>query len=55
MTRSLLRDETAVTTLEYVVAAVALLLAAIAASRILTNILLHYLHQIYLVVSLPVP
>ncbi len=48
-------DETAVTTLEYVVAAVALALAAVAASRIIAGVLKNYLHRIYLVVTLPIP
>jgi Flp pilus assembly pilin Flp len=51
----LIRDETAVTTTEYVVAAVALALAAIAASRVLAGLLVDYLHRIYLVTTLPVP
>jgi len=51
----LLHDETGVTTLEYVVAAVALALAAVAASRVLARVLVGYLHRIYLVVTLPVP
>jgi len=54
MTR-LLNDETGVTTLEYVVAAVALALAAVAASRAIAAILKSYLHRIYLVVTLPIP
>jgi Flp pilus assembly pilin Flp len=48
-------DETGVTTLEYVVAAVALALAAVAASRVIAGVLVNYLHRIYLVVTLPVP
>lgn len=51
----LLRDETAVTTLEYVVAGVALALAAVAASRVVAGVLKNYLHRIYLVVTLPIP
>ena len=51
----LLRDETGVTTLEYVVAAVALALAAVAASRAIAGVLKGYLHRIYLVVTLPIP
>ena len=51
----LLRDETAATTTEYMIAGAALALAAIAASRVLTGILTPYLHRIYLVVTLPVP
>lgn len=51
----LLYDETAVTTLEYVVAAVALALAGVAASRVIASILKSYLHRIYLVVTLPIP
>jgi Flp pilus assembly pilin Flp len=51
----LVRDEAAVTTLEYVVAAVALALAAVAASRIIAGVLKNYLHRIYLVVTLPIP
>jgi len=50
----LLRDEAGVTTLEYVVAGVALALAALAASRVLAGILIPYLHRIYVVVTLPV-
>jgi len=51
----LFRDETGVTTLEYVVAGVALALAAVAASRAIASVLVHYLHRIYLVVTLPIP
>ncbi|MBM3330374.1 hypothetical protein FJY68_00825 [candidate division WOR-3 bacterium] len=51
----LLGDETGVTTLEYVVAGVALALAAVAASRVLASVLKSYLHRIYLVVHLPIP
>jgi hypothetical protein len=51
----LLYDETAVTTLEYVVAGVALALAAVAASRVIASVLKNYLHRIYLVVTLPIP
>jgi len=51
----LLDDETAVTTLEYVVAAVALALAGVAASRVIASVLIGYLHRIYLVVTLPIP
>jgi Flp pilus assembly pilin Flp len=51
----LLRDETAVTTLEYVVAVVAIALAAVAASRAIASVLIDYLHRIYLVVTLPIP
>ena len=51
----LLQDETGVTTTEYTIAAVAMVLAAIAASRVLTSIITPYLHRIYLVVTLPVP
>jgi Flp pilus assembly pilin Flp len=51
----LLRDESAVTTLEYVVAGVAIALGAVAASRVIASVLKSYLHRIYLVVTLPVP
>jgi Flp pilus assembly pilin Flp len=51
----LLHDETGATTLEYVVAAVALALAAVGASRLIARVLTSYLHHIYLVVTLPVP
>jgi len=51
----LLRDESAVTTLEYVVAGVAIALGAVAASRAIGSVLQSYLHRIYLVVTLPVP
>ena len=51
----LLRDETGVTTLEYVVAGIALALAAVAASRVIASVLVSYLHRIYLVVTLPIP
>jgi Flp pilus assembly pilin Flp len=53
--RGLLADETGATTLEYVVAAVALALAAVAASRLIARVLVGYLHHMYLVVTLPVP
>jgi Flp pilus assembly pilin Flp len=49
----LLRDETGVTTLEYVVAGVALALAAVAASRAFSGVLADYLHRVYLVTTLP--
>jgi hypothetical protein len=51
----LLHDETGATTLEYVVAAVALALAAVGASRLIARVLVSYLHHMYLVVTLPVP
>ncbi|MCX6844663.1 MAG: hypothetical protein NTX53_20560 [candidate division WOR-3 bacterium] len=53
--RTLLRDETAVTYTEYVVAALAIALGAIAASRAIAGVLVNYLHRIYLVVTLPIP
>ena len=53
--RSLFADETGVAALEYLVATVALMLAAIAASRVLIGVLIPYLHRIYLVATLPVP
>ena len=49
----LLSDETGVTMLEYVVAGVALALAAVAASRVIAGVLTSYLHRVYLVVTLP--
>jgi Flp pilus assembly pilin Flp len=52
-TSRLLSDETGVTTLEYVVAAVALALGAVAASRAISGVLIDYLRRIYLVVTLP--
>ena len=55
LTTRLLEDEDGVTTLEYVVAAVALALAAVAASRVIAAVLKSYLHRIYLVVTLPIP
>jgi len=55
LARKLLSDETGVTTLEYVVAGVALALAAVAASRVIASVLKSYLHRIYLVVTLPIP
>jgi Flp pilus assembly pilin Flp len=51
----LVRDETGVTTTEYVVAAVVLAIAAVAASRLLAGLLVNYLHRIYLVTTLPIP
>lgn len=51
----LLCDESAVTMLEYVVAGVALALAALAASRVIAIVLVDYLHRIYLVTTLPIP
>ena len=51
----LLRDETAVTYTEYVIAALAVALGAIAASRAIAGVLVRYLHRIYLVVTLPIP
>jgi hypothetical protein len=55
LVRKLLGDESGVTTLEYVVAGIALALAAVAASRVLASVLKSYLHRIYLVVTLPIP
>ena len=55
LVRKLLHDETGVTTLEYVVAGIALALAAVAASRAIAGVLKDYLHRIYLVVTLPIP
>jgi Flp pilus assembly pilin Flp len=51
----LLGDESGVTTLEYIVAGVAIALAAVAASRTIAGVLVSYLHRIYLVVTLPIP
>ena len=53
--RTLLRDETAVTYTEYVIAALAVALGAIAASRAIAGVLVKYLHRIYLIVTLPIP
>ncbi|HTW91547.1 MAG TPA: hypothetical protein VMH22_07535 [bacterium] len=50
----LLRDETAVTATEYVVATLAIAFASLAASRAIAGALIPYLHRIYLVVTLPV-
>jgi Flp pilus assembly pilin Flp len=55
LVRKLLHDETGATTLEYVVAAAGLALAAVAASRLIARVLVSYLHHIYLVVTLPIP
>ncbi len=55
LARRLFRDESAVTTLEYVVAGVSIALAAVAASRAIAGVLVDYLHRIYLVVTLPIP
>ena len=52
---ALLRDESGVTTVEYVVAGVSLALAGVAASRVIARVLVGYLHRVYLVVTLPVP
>jgi len=51
----LLREETAVTTLEYVVAALAVALGAVAGSRAIAGGLAGYLRRIYMVVTLPIP
>ncbi|MEO0108637.1 MAG: hypothetical protein ABIK62_05635 [candidate division WOR-3 bacterium] len=51
----LLRESSGATTLEYVVAALAVAFAAVAASQAITGVLGDYLHRIYLVVTLPVP
>jgi len=53
--RRLLRSEAGATTFEYVVVAVVLVFAAILAYRMLTGILIPYLHRVYLVVTLPIP
>jgi len=50
-----LRDETAVTATEYVVATLAIAFASLAASRAIAGALIPYLHRIYLVVTLPIP
>lgn len=52
---AVIADTGAATTLEYVAAAIVLALIALAASRILLNVLIDYLHRIYLVASLPTP
>ena len=51
----LLRDETAVTSTEYIVAALAVALGAVVASRAIAGVLINYLHRIYVVVTLPIP
>jgi hypothetical protein len=51
----LYRDETAVTTTEYVIVAVGVVLLTIAATRLLAGAMIGYLRRIYLVVTLPVP
>jgi Flp pilus assembly pilin Flp len=51
----LLRDETAVTSTEYVIAALAIALGAVVASRAMAGVLINYLHRIYVVVTLPIP
>jgi hypothetical protein len=51
----LLREEAAVTSLEYIMVTLAVALAAIAASRTLAEILISYLQRVYLVVTLPIP
>jgi Flp pilus assembly pilin Flp len=53
--RKLLRDETAATATEYVVATLAVALGAIAGSVAIAGALISYLHRIYLVVTLPIP
>jgi Flp pilus assembly pilin Flp len=53
--RTLLRDETATTALEYVLATLAVALGAVAGSAALGGVLINYLHRIYLVVTLPIP
>ena len=50
----LLRDETAATATEYVVAAAAVALGALAAAVAIAGVMVNYLHRIYLVVTLPV-
>lgn len=50
----LLCDETAVTATEYIVAALAVALGAVAGCAVLAGVLIGYLHRIYLVVTLPV-
>jgi Flp pilus assembly pilin Flp len=52
---ALLRDESGVTAVEYVVAGVTLALAGVAASRVIGGVLVGYLRRVYLVVTLPVP
>ena len=53
--RRLFLDEAAVTSLEYVLAVLAVALGAIAASRVVAGALVGYLHRIYVVVTLPIP
>jgi hypothetical protein len=50
----LLRDETATTTVEYVVTAVGVVLIALGATRMIVGLLVSYLHRVYAVVTLPV-
>jgi hypothetical protein len=52
---SFLRDETATTALEYVIATLVVALAAVTASRAIAGALIGYLHRIYLVTTLPIP
>jgi Flp pilus assembly pilin Flp len=53
--RRLFGDETAATTLEYVLAALAVALGAVAGSRAVAGSLANYLRRIYTVVTLPIP
>jgi Flp pilus assembly pilin Flp len=54
MMLELLRDENGTTATEYVVAAVAVALAAVTATLAISGVLTKYLHRVYLVVTLPV-
>jgi len=53
--RHFMRDETAVTSLEYALAALAIALGAVVGSRMIAGVLCNYLHRIYVVVTLPIP
>jgi len=51
----LLRDETGVTTLEYVVAGASLAIAGVGACRLIGGVLVNIVHRVYLVVTLTTP
>lgn len=50
----ILHDRRGVTTLEYLIAATAIILGALIAARAITVALSGYLHRIYLSVALPI-
>jgi len=51
----MLFDETATTSVEYLIVTMLIVVGVIGASRLLIAALAQYLHRIYLIVTLPIP